>query len=220
MQFRELKQLVQSTSDPAFAVDGDGSIAAWNSAAEDLFGLPADSAIGKSCGNILQGSDECGGVCSPDCAIQQATRTHQKICNFDLEVQTTSGRRWCNVSVLVADVANAVKPYAIHILRAEDTRKRLEMLVRDFVVAETRIPPDQAEQLIAVNRSPSRQAALSERELEILRLLAKGASTRTIAETLHISRTTVNNHVQHILPKLNAHTRLEAIRRAEHAGLI
>jgi DNA-binding NarL/FixJ family response regulator len=53
-----------------------------------------------------------------------------------------------------------------------------------------------------------------------LKLLAKGRATEAIAKQLHISRTTVNNHVQHILNKLNAHTRLEAIRRAEHAGLI
>jgi DNA-binding NarL/FixJ family response regulator len=50
--------------------------------------------------------------------------------------------------------------------------------------------------------------------------LAKGVTTAAIAERLGISRTTVNNHVQHILHKLNAHSRLEAIRRAEHAGLI
>jgi DNA-binding NarL/FixJ family response regulator len=56
--------------------------------------------------------------------------------------------------------------------------------------------------------------------LEVLRLLAKGETTESIADQLSISRTTVNNHIQHILHKLNAHTRLEAIRRAEHAGLI
>jgi DNA-binding CsgD family transcriptional regulator len=55
---------------------------------------------------------------------------------------------------------------------------------------------------------------------EILRLLARGATTTTIAQQLHVSRTTVNNHVQHILRKLDAHSRLEAIRRAEHAGLL
>jgi len=61
---------------------------------------------------------------------------------------------------------------------------------------------------------------LTDRELEILRLLGKGSTTSEVADQLHISRTTVNNHVQHILRKLDAHTRLEAIRRAEHAGLI
>ncbi|MCC6328799.1 MAG: response regulator transcription factor, partial [Acidobacteria bacterium] len=37
---------------------------------------------------------------------------------------------------------------------------------------------------------------------------------------LHISRNTVDNHIQHILKKLNAHSRLEAVRRAELSGLI
>jgi DNA-binding NarL/FixJ family response regulator len=41
-----------------------------------------------------------------------------------------------------------------------------------------------------------------------------------VADQLHLSRTTINNHVQHILRKLDAHSRLEAIRRAEHARLI
>jgi len=51
-------------------------------------------------------------------------------------------------------------------------------------------------------------------------MLAHGESSKTVSAQLNISRTTVNNHVQHILRKLDAHTRLEAIRRAEHAGLI
>jgi DNA-binding NarL/FixJ family response regulator len=53
-----------------------------------------------------------------------------------------------------------------------------------------------------------------------LRLIAKGKSTRAVSAQLHISGSTVGNHIQHILKKLNAHTRLEAIRCAERAGLI
>ena len=53
-----------------------------------------------------------------------------------------------------------------------------------------------------------------------MRLLAAGTPTNEIAEQLHISPVTVNNHIRHILTKFGAHTRLEAIRRAEHAGLI
>jgi two-component system, NarL family, response regulator DesR len=74
--------------------------------------------------------------------------------------------------------------------------------------------------LIATSRSSAREVELTDREAETLNLLAKGATTEEIAQQLHISRTTVNNHIQHILNKLNAHTRLEAIRRAERAGLI
>jgi PAS domain S-box-containing protein len=220
MRLREIQNLVANTNDCAFAVDGSGRIVAWNSAAEAVFGLCAEEAAGRLCGEILQGTDECGVVCSRDCTVQQSVRRHHPVRNFDLQVQTTQGRRWCNVSVLIADEATSTIPYSIHIVRVVDVRKRLEVLVRDFVMAETGLPAEQATTLISSTRAPSRDTELSEREMEVLRLLAKGATTACIASELHISRTTVNNHIQHILRKLDAHTRLEAIRRAEHAGLI
>jgi PAS domain S-box-containing protein len=220
MRLREIKNLVDNTSDCAFAVDGSGRIAAWNSAAEVMFGLRAEEATGLHCGEILQGMDECGMFCSEDCTVRQSVRKHHPVRNFDLQIQTAQGKQWCNVSVLIADEATSNVPYSIHIVRLVDVRKRLEILVRDFVVAETGLPAEEAATMITSTRAPSRAADLSDREIEILRLLAKGATTAAVAEQLHISRTTVNNHVQHILRKLDAHTRLEAIRRAEHAGLI
>jgi len=51
---------------------------------------------------------------------------------------------------------------------------------------------------------------LTARELEVLRLLASGASTKTISGKLCISPSTVKNHTQNILSKLKAHSRLEA----------
>ena len=220
MRIREIKDLVDSTSDSAFAVDGSGQIVAWNSAAEAMFGLRAADAIGKTCGEIIQGTDECGPVCSADCSVQQAVRNHHPVGNFDLHIQTASGRRWSNVSVLIADEASTTLPYSIHIVRQIDVRKRLELLVRDFLVTGTGLAPEQATTLISSTRAPAREAELSDREVSVLKLLSKGVTTTGVAEQLHISRTTVNNHVQHILRKLDVHTRLEAIRRAEHAGLI
>jgi DNA-binding NarL/FixJ family response regulator len=61
---------------------------------------------------------------------------------------------------------------------------------------------------------------LTSREIEVLKRLAKGDSTKRIANQLNISSATVNNHVKHILTKFDAHTRLEAIRYAESAGVI
>ena len=220
MRLREIKNLVDSTSDAAFAVDGSGHIAAWNAGAEAMFGIAATDAIGRACGAIIQGMDECGPVCSADCSIKQAVRNHHPVGNFDIQIQTAGGRRWCNVSVMIADEVSSTMPYSIHIVRQIDVRKRLELLVRDFVVTGTGLDPDQATTLLASTRTPARETELSDRELSVLRLLAKGVKTSAVAEQLHISRTTVNNHIQHILRKLDVHTRLEAIRRAEHAGLI
>lgn len=220
MLLREIKELVVSTSDPSFAVDGSGCIAAWNSAAEALFALSAADAVGRQCDGIVQGTDECGQVCSARCTIQQAVREHHSVGNFDLQIPTANGIQWCNVSVLIADEENSKLPCSIHILRQSDVGKRLELLVRDFVVSGTGMTAAQASTLISSTRSSARDTSLSTRERDVLKLLAKGVTTTTVAERLHISRTTVSNHVQHILRKLDAHTRLEAIRRAEHAGLI
>lgn len=220
MRPEEIRQMTESTSDPAFAVDGEGLIMAWNQAAANLFQLPASEALGRACGEIVKGSDECGSVCSKDCTVRQAMETHHPIRNFDLQVETANGRQWCNTSVMVAENGSSINRFALHIMRPIDLRKRLEILVRDFVVSNTNVPAEEAIALISSTRAAAREAELTSRELEILRLLSKGKSTSEVAQTLHISATTVNNHVQHILRKLDAHNRLEAIRRAEHAGLI
>ena len=220
MRPEEIKKMTDSTSDAAFAVDGQGLVVAWNQAAEVLFALPASEAMGRHCGEIVEGADECGPVCSQACTVRQAIEKRHPIRNFDLLMNTASGRQWCNASVLVAENGSAANPFAVHIIRPIDLRKRLEILVRDFVVTNTNVPAEDALALISSTRAAARETELTDRELEILRLLGKGGTTSGIAGQLHISRTTVNNHVQHILRKLDAHTRLEAIRRAEHAGLI
>jgi DNA-binding CsgD family transcriptional regulator len=62
--------------------------------------------------------------------------------------------------------------------------------------------------------------ALTEREFEVLRMLAAGLLNKEIAGALSISPTTVNSHLKSIFEKLNAHTRTEAVRNARHLRLI
>jgi LuxR family transcriptional regulator, maltose regulon positive regulatory protein len=61
---------------------------------------------------------------------------------------------------------------------------------------------------------------LSERELEVLRLVAIGASNKTIAESIVVSVGTVKSHLNHILGKLAARNRTEAVARARMLGLL
>ena len=63
-------------------------------------------------------------------------------------------------------------------------------------------------------------ADLTERELEILRLLADGSSTEDIAGALFLSHHTVRNHVRNLLAKLQAHTKLEAVVVAARLGIV
>jgi len=62
--------------------------------------------------------------------------------------------------------------------------------------------------------------SLTQRQLEILHLLADGRSTREIASQLHLSPTTVRNHVANLLSALGVHTRLQAVVAASRAGLL
>ncbi len=66
-------------------------------------------------------------------------------------------------------------------------------------------------------RSP---AALTPREQQVLELLAQGLSTDVIGERLFVSRNTVRNHVQRLMTKLEAHSRLEAVAIAVRRGLV
>ena len=218
MNLREIKALVGSTGDPAFAIDGRGLIVAWNSAAAALFGVTAGETMGKPCGEILQGGDECGRVCSEVCTVLPAARKGRPVSNFDLQIETRQGRKWCNVSVLIAQEAESTSLYCLHIVRPTDIPKRLELLMRDFIVTETGLPPKSARRLGSLRRIPTGEAELTKRQGEILRLLVKGATTEFIAAELQIVRSTVNNHIQQILRKLSAHTRLEAIQRAARTG--
>ena len=76
-----------------------------------------------------------------------------------------------------------------------------------------------AERLLRGVRAPETPEALTERETEVLRLVAKGLSYKAIAERLVLSHRTVQNHVQNTLRKLQLHNRVELVRYAMQQGL-
>jgi PAS domain S-box-containing protein len=218
VNYRKFFIVVGCTADPAFAVDAAGRISAWNDAATELFGLSEAEAIGVKCHQLLQCSDENGVVCSDRCLVECAARVELSRTNFDLRLQTKTGRLWCNLSTLIASDASGAR-HAIYIVRPREMRKRLEQALSEFVRTLSSGGGNEAP-IISLRPTSATSVKLTAREMEILISLARGDSTRTIANRLNISSATVNNHIKHILTKLDAHTRLEAIRHAERAGLI
>ena len=73
---------------------------------------------------------------------------------------------------------------------------------------------------LSTNSQPKSADALSEREVEILRLVANGHSNAIIAAKISISENTVKYHLKHILQKLNARNRTEAVIAAMQAGIL
>jgi len=219
MRKQDVEELVESTGDAAFAVDRTGAIVAWNKAAENFFDIPAAEAKGRPCSEIVRGRDECAPVCSSDCWIFLRPE-HSPLRSFDLQVETKQGTEWCSVSILSTSNGAPEARFSIHLFSRVGMAKQLELTVRDFLASQTNLSPEDLRKALSARRDYVSAGALTPREREVLRQLARGGTTTRISKELSISRATVNNHVQHILFKLGAHSRMEAVRRAESAGIL
>lgn len=216
---KQFLRIVEGTGDAAFAVDADGRISAWNKAAAELFGRSEAEVMSVPCHELLQCSDEDGIDCSQHCVVEHWGTNNRPPVNFDMRLQTKVGRLWCNLSTLIASDPASGGRYAIHIVRPIEIRNRLEQALSEFVRINMSSSWNGKLPICSAPTS-SVNVRLTRREFEVLKSLAKGNTTRTIANQLNISSATVKNHIKHILTKFGAHTRLEAIRRAETAGII
>ena len=214
----ELFALLEQTADAAFAVTERGDICSWNEAAEQLFGYAASEVIGRNIDEVIEPRDTLGAsqpVDDPESA-RRADAVLAPVPNFDLEVATKSrGRMWVNISTIVFDNRPTGRRLFVRLARDIDRDRRNEELITRML--------ESAQALIALAHDPSHHATvepLSEQELRILTLFAKGRSSTAIARTLHISPQTLRNHLHHINLKLRTHSRLEAVTHAQRRGLI
>ena len=99
-------------------------------------------------------------------------------------------------------------------------REELFQAIRIVHGGGSLIQPVVAARLLQHAAGPPPPEALTERELEVLRLLAQGRQNKEIADALTISERTVKFHVSGILGKLGAGNRTEAVARAAQLGLI
>lgn len=118
-------------------------------------------------------------------------------------------------------IYSAVKAGVAGYLLKDCTADELAVAIRDVVAGKTTITLDMMRAVLrAAENSGGREYQLSEREREVLRLVARGLSNRQIAHDLVLGESTVKFHVSNILSKLSVATRAEAVALAIHHKLV
>jgi DNA-binding NarL/FixJ family response regulator len=177
-------------------------------------------------------------------AITRATATRPQVVVLDLQIPAPNGVEVTarlvkddpTVRVLILsasgeqdDVLEAVKAGATGYLVKSASKAELLDAVRRVAEGDTVFTPGLAGLVLGEYRRLSDTPAaassdpdaprLTDRETEVLRLVAKGLSYKQIAERLFLSHRTVQNHVQNTLRKLQLHNRVQLVRYAIEQGL-
>ena len=168
-------------------------------------------------------------------AIQKATEVMPDIVLMDVRMPKRSGieataeikELMPHVKILMltisdeeTDLYDAIKAGASGYLLKEIPIDEVADAIRGVWAGQSRISPSMASKLLTefaaiskgADERPSMPAPrLTDREMEVLRLVAQGLNNRDIAKQLFISENTVKNHIRNILEKLHLHSRMEAV---------
>jgi DNA-binding NarL/FixJ family response regulator len=175
-------------------------------------------------------------------AVQLATDTAPDVVLMDVRMPRQTGIEACtaikdaapNARIIMltvsdeeADLYEAVKNGASGYLLKDSSIEEVAQAVRVVADGQSLISPsmaikllDEFKQMSRTDRSSVPTPRLTERELEVLRLVAQGLNNREIAKQLFISENTVKNHVRNILEKLQLHSRMEAVMYAVREKLL
>jgi NarL family two-component system response regulator LiaR len=118
-----------------------------------------------------------------------------------------------------AAVVGAIKAGAIGYLLKDTQADELCKAIKAAAAGQVQLSPQAAARLMHEVRTPENPQALTERETDVLSLLANGKANKEIALQLHISETTVKTHVSNILTKLGVPSRTQAALYAVRVGL-
>lgn len=119
-----------------------------------------------------------------------------------------------------SSVVSAIRAGAIGYLLKDTEADELIRAIKAAANGQVQLSPKAAARLMREVRAPESPETLTERETEVLRLLAKGKSNKEIAYDLTISEPTVKTHVSSILGKLHVTSRTQAALHAARIGLV
>lgn len=119
-----------------------------------------------------------------------------------------------------ASVVGAVKAGAIGYLLKDTQSDELRRAIKAAAEGQVQLSPQAAARLMREVRTPESPETLTDRETEVLRLLAGGYANKEIARELVIGEKTVKTHVSNILAKLGVQSRTQAALYAVRIGLV
>jgi two-component system, NarL family, response regulator LiaR len=119
-----------------------------------------------------------------------------------------------------AAVVGAVKAGAIGYLLKDTQAPELRRAIKAAAAGQVQLSPQASTYLMREVRAPAMPEPLTEREMEVLRLLVQGLSNKEIGRHLQIVEDTVKVHVKHILAKLGVQSRTQAALYATRLGLV
>jgi len=144
--------------------------------------------------------------------IDACTSIHELIPSAKIIILTISDEE--------ADLYDAIKAGATGYLLKEISIEEVASAIRAVHGGQSLISPSMASKLLTEFTSMSKKAddrqqvptpRLTDREMDVLKLVAKGLGNRDVALQLNISENTVKNHIRNILEKLQLHSRMEAV---------
>jgi len=200
------EDIVKATGTAAFLRGPDGTIKAWNAAAELLMSIPADKVIGRRCHEVIKGLDVFGNdFCGESCNCRRMAVANRPIHPYRLIVMSATGRR-LELRVSILPTRGSTGSELVHLI--------------ELATDSSNAAVDSSELENGCAAREYARAGLTPRELEILFHLAQGYSTRETAHRLAICTTTVRNHISRCLQKLGAHSRLEAVAVGRRLDLV
>jgi len=217
----KILELLEGTPNGVYAVDLDQRVILWNHEAERILGWNAEEALGTYCFDLIGGAhlssqDSQEPLCRQDCPVIRLARNAEVAPPQRIRAITKSGTsRWLLIIHVLVPSDRRELGVLIHVFT--DVTQEMEaerLLQRLSAVLEQPDAPSQ------VSKELSSTESLTSRELDVLRLLARGTETGQIAQNLVISPVTVRNYIQRILAKLGVHSRLEAVVLAFRQGVL
>ena len=200
----------------AYAMSLDQTIWFWNSGAEQILGHRAENVVGRHCYEVLQNLnvDSSLEACIKGCPSLGAAGEGRTGTVFQMRMLSASGeRKLVTLTPIVIPTEDSSQLMLVHLFHGQNNE-----------ALSTRAA-NAVEGVLAGSSSPRQKAGqekdnpLTDRELEVLRLMAAGLSNRDISKQLGVSYHTVRNHLSSIRSKLSVKRRNDAARIGRMLGL-